>query len=188
MFIFRPICNEFANFGNLLVFSLICQDSGKYRRSLFKPDAFRIRALSGNRLLEFNIYTVFDKTLIWGSIVLGHILDALVLALVQTGVLSIIAFFMSVRMVTGLTGLLLGAILLFSVVFFVASISYTLSMVIPNENAFIAMANTLTLPLFFLSTALLTKEQAPVMFRVLMSINPFTYAIDSLRNLIMITL
>jgi len=119
-----------------------------------------------------------------GSIVLGHVLDAFVLAFVQTGVLCIIAFFMSVRVGTGLVGLLFGAVLLFVVVFFVASISYALSMIIPDENAFIAMANTLTLPLFFLSTALLTKEQAPAMFRVLMSINPFTYAIDSLRNLI----
>lgn len=119
-----------------------------------------------------------------GSIVLGHVLDVGILVLVETGVLSIIAFLMSVRIGTGLIGLLLGAVLIFVVMFFVASISYALSMAIPDENAFIAMANTITLPVFFLSTALLTKEQAPTVFRIIMSINPFTYTIDSLRNLI----
>lgn len=39
-------------------------------------------------------------------------------------------------------------------------------MVIPDENAFIA------------------KAQVPMIFRVIISINPLTYAIDSLRNLI----
>lgn len=81
-------------------------------------------------------------------------------------------------------GLLLSAILLFAVVFFVSSVSYGMSIVIPDENAFIAMSNTFTMPLFFLSTALLTKEQVPTIFRVIISVNPFTYAIDSLRNLI----
>ena len=119
-----------------------------------------------------------------GSIVLGHILDVAVLCFMQSIVLSIIASIMSVRIGTGIIGLLLAILLLFAVIFFVASISYAMSMVIPDENAFIAMINTITLPLFFLSTALLTKEQAPVIFKVLISINPFTYAIDSFRNLI----
>lgn len=119
-----------------------------------------------------------------GSIVLGHILDAAVLCLIESTVLSIIAFMMSVRIGTGIFGLLLAVLLIFVVIFFVASISYTMSMVIPDENAFIAMINTFTLPLFFLSTALLTRDQAPGVFKVLISINPFTYAIDSFRNLI----
>jgi len=119
-----------------------------------------------------------------GSIVLGHIFDAAVLCLIESTVLSIIAFLMSVRIGTGIFGLLLAVLLLFVVIFFVAGISYAMSMVIPDENAFIAMINTLTLPLFFLSTALLTKDQAPGIFKVLISINPFTYAIDSFRNLI----
>lgn len=119
-----------------------------------------------------------------GSIVIGHVLDTAVLCLIESTVLSIIAFLMSVRIGTGIFGLLLAVLLLFVVIFFVAGISYTMSMVIPDENAFIAMINTLTLPLFFLSTALLTKNQAPGIFKVLISINPFTYAIDSFRNLI----
>lgn len=119
-----------------------------------------------------------------GAIVLGHILDVAALAFMQVAALGAIAFLMSVRMATGLLGLLLSTILLFCVVFFVASISYALSMVIPDENAFIAMANTFILPLFFLSTALIAKAQAPIVFRIIISINPFTYAIDSLRNLI----
>jgi len=119
-----------------------------------------------------------------GSIVLGHALDVTVLCFMQSIMLSIIAFIMSVRIGTGIIGLLLIILLLSAVIFFVAGISYAMSMLIPDENAFIAMINTITLPMFFLSTALLTREQAPAIFKVFISINPFTYAIDSFRNLI----
>ncbi len=43
------------------------------------------------------------------------------------------------------------------------------------------------MPLFFLSTALLEKENAPGIFKVIITGNPFSYTIDSLRNLIMDT-
>lgn len=119
-----------------------------------------------------------------GAIVLGHVLDVAVLCFIESTVLSVIAYIMSVRIGTGIFGLMLAVLLQFVVIFFVASISYAMSMVIPDENAFIAMTNTITLPLFFLSTALLTKDQAPVIFKVLISVNPFTYVIDSFRNLI----
>ncbi len=62
-----------------------------------------------------------------------------------------------------------------------------MSMVIPDENGFIAMINTILLPLFFLSTAVLEKENAPGIFKVIIKGNPFSYTIDSLRNVIMDT-
>ncbi|MDH6367419.1 MULTISPECIES: ABC transporter permease [unclassified Breznakia] len=118
------------------------------------------------------------------SIVIAHIVDAIVLSGIQILVLLLISFLFGVRIQSGLLGTLCIVILLLVMVAFVSTISYLLSLVIPDENGFIAIINTFTLPLFFLSTALVKKESLSSLFQILVSINPFTYVINSLRNLI----
>lgn len=118
------------------------------------------------------------------SIIIAHIVDAIVLSGVQVVVLLLISFLFGVRIQSGLLGLLSIIFLLLVMVAFVSTISYLLSIVIPDQNGFIAVINTFTLPLFFLSTALIQKENLSNLFQILVSINPFTYVINSLRNLI----
>ena len=119
------------------------------------------------------------------AIVSAHILDAAVVAFIQTAVLLGLSFLMSVRLASGAGGILLMLLLLFFTSAFVAALSYALSLVIPDENAFIALVNTLTLPLFFVSSALIPFEQLPGGFRVAAKLNPFTPVIQSLRMLIL---
>lgn len=75
------------------------------------------------------------------------------------------------------------AILLFLTVAFVAAVSYSISLMLPDENSFIAFINTFTLPLFFVSSALIPFEQLHGGFRIAAIINPFTHVINSLRML-----
>jgi len=119
------------------------------------------------------------------SIVMGHILDAAVLSFIEIAILLVLAHLMSVRIASGITGLGLMAVLLFTAVFLVAAFSYLLSLVLPDENAFYTLMNTLILPVFFLSTALIPLERIPKGLRRAVAVNPFTRVIDSLRNLIM---
>lgn len=47
------------------------------------------------------------------------------------------------------------------------------------------MINTFVLPLFFLSSALMEKSSLPKVFQIITNMNPFTYVVQSLRNIIM---
>lgn len=119
------------------------------------------------------------------SIILAHILDAAVLSFIQAAILIGISLLMSVRIASGICGVLLMIVLLFLTIAFVAALSYTISLKLPDENSFIALVNTITLPLFFISSALMSYEQIPNEFRIPVFINPFTHVIDSLRMLIL---
>lgn len=118
------------------------------------------------------------------SIILAHILDAAVLSFIQIAILMGIAFLMSVRIASGISGVLFMAGLLFLTVAFVAAVSYTISLTLSDENSFIALINTFTLPLFFVSSALIPFEQLQGGFRIAAMINPFTHVVNSLRMLV----
>ena len=122
-----------------------------------------------------------------GSIVMGHILEAAVLALLEITVLILTATLMSVTIAAGWAGWALLVLLLLTTIFFVGSLSYLLSLTLPDENVFHTMMNTFVLPVFFVSTALIPLDQVPDHFRTVVWLNPFTHVIDSLRNLTLST-
>ncbi|MGV2795192.1 ABC transporter permease, partial [Clostridium perfringens] len=115
------------------------------------------------------------------SIVLGHIFDAAILTFVEVFILFIFSFFLSVKIATGVLGCLLITGLIFLTVFFVASLSYALSMVFKTENSFLAIVNTLILPIFFVSTSLMSYEYIPAAFKIPVSLNPFPFVINCIR-------
>lgn len=110
--------------------------------------------------------------------------DAAVLSFIQIAILMGIAFLMSVRIASGISGMLSMAVLLFLAVAFVAAVSYAISLTLPDENSFIALINTFTLPLFFVSSALIPFEQLRGGFQIAAMINPFTHVVNSLRMLV----
>ncbi|WP_033165659.1 ABC transporter permease [Clostridium sp. KNHs205] len=130
-----------------------------------------------------SFYRIMISPVKRSSIILAHILDAAVLSFIQITILMGIAFLMSVRIALGISGVLLMAIVLFLTVAFVAAVSYSISLTLPDENSFIAFINTFTLPLFFVSSALMPFEQLHGGFRIAAIINPFTHVINSLRML-----
>ncbi len=130
-------------------------------------------------------YRIFISPVKRSAIVAAHILDAAAVAFIQTAVLLGLGFLMSVRVASGTGGFLLMLLILLFTSAFVSALSYALSLLIPDENAFIALVNTLTLPLFFVSSALIPYEQLQGGFRVAAGLNPFTPVIQSLRTLIL---
>lgn len=131
-----------------------------------------------------SFYRIMISPVKRSSIVLAHILDAVVLSFIQTAILMAIAFLMSVRITSGVPGVFLIAILLLLTVAFVATISYSISLALPDENSFIALINTFTLPLFFVSSALVPFEQLHGGFQIAAMFNPFTSVINALRMLV----
>ncbi len=135
--------------------------------------------------MDGSFYRILISPVKRSSIVLGHILEAEVLSCIEIVVLLIVSYSLKVRFINGFPGLILIALLLSITVFFIGSLSYEMSLIIPHENAFHTLMNTFVLPVFFVSTALIPYEYIPVHFRMMVGINPFTYVIESIRNLIL---
>ncbi len=135
--------------------------------------------------MEGAFYRIHISPVKRGSIVLGHVLDATVLSFIEIAVLLLAGFAMSVRFTSLLPSIPLMIVLLLVTIFFVASLSYLLSLILPNEDVFHILMNTFVLPVFFMSTALIPYENIPDSLQGIVSINPFTHVINSLRNLIL---
>jgi len=129
-------------------------------------------------------YRIYISPVKRSSIVLGTIFDVAVLSFIEIFVLIGLSLLLSARISSGFLGFMMMMILLLLTVFFVAGLSYSLSFTFQDENPFIAVVNTIIMPLFFVSTALMPLEQIPTFFQIPVKINPFTYAVNSLRNLV----
>lgn len=130
-------------------------------------------------------YRIYVAPIKRSSIVLAQILDVEVLSFIGIVILLLISIPLGAKFETGLLGMLLAILLLFLCVFFIASLSYALSFVLPDENAFIGLVNTLIMPLFFVSTALMNYENIPTVFKIPVLLNPFSHVIDTIRSLML---
>lgn len=132
-------------------------------------------------------YRVYISPIKRSSIVLGHVLDVTVMTFVSMAILSVLAFLLGATVASGIVGLVLILLLLILTIAFVAGLSYAISFLFHDENPFIALVNTFVMPLFFVSTALMSYNQVPAGFKIAVLINPFTHVINSLRNLMLDT-
>ena len=64
-----------------------------------------------------------------------------------------------------------------------ASLSYTIALIVKEEGALAATTNFFTLPLLILSGVMLPVAFAPKLIRNISHIDPFTYAVDAARSL-----
>ncbi len=117
-------------------------------------------------------------------IVLGHILESVLLSFMEVTILFVLSLFLSVRIASGLNGFLIMITLIFLTSFFMAGITYSLSLFLPNEAVFETMMTTIVLPIFFVSTALFPLDRISGAFRIAVMLNPFTHIINCLRSLL----
>ena len=64
-----------------------------------------------------------------------------------------------------------------------SSITYAISLSLPNEVAYETVMNTIVLPVFFLSTALFPADKLRGLLSIVVNLNPFTHVINLLRAL-----
>jgi ABC-2 type transport system permease protein len=116
------------------------------------------------------------------AIALGFILRTPIVILVQTIILLLIAvlfFGLEISISGALT--LMGLLIIIGIT--MASISYTLALILKEEGALAATTNFFTLPLMLLSGVMLPVTFAPKIIRNLAKFDPFTYAVDASRAL-----
>lgn len=119
------------------------------------------------------------------SIVLGQILEAVLLSFAEVAILLILSIPLLVRIASGFWGVLLILPLIFLTAFFMSTLSYSISLCLPNEDIYFTVMNTIALPIFFVSTALFPMDGISGGMRVAVMLNPFTYVINCLRNIIL---
>jgi ABC-2 type transport system permease protein len=134
-----------------------------------------------NGFLERLMSTPISRT----SVVISRFLFVMTITSLQVLVILGVAFLFDVRPVTGIGGV--AVIILIGLLFGVGltAISMALAFSVKSHGDFFSMLGFLSLPMIFLSTALVPLAAMPAWMAVLAQLNPMTWAIDAIRPLIL---
>jgi ABC-2 type transport system permease protein len=132
-----------------------------------------------------SFYRVLIAPVQRSSIVLGQVLEAVLCTFLEVAVMCIVSLFFSVKIASGFMGLLFMILLVFMTAFFLAGLTYAISLCLPNEVVYETVMNAIVLPVFFLSTALFPAETLSGGLAIAVNLNPFTHVINALRALIL---
>src|SRR6266853_1358062 len=116
------------------------------------------------------------------AIVLGKVLGGTTLATAQGLIFLVFAPFVGVHMTLASFGLIVLTVFLVS--FALTALGFTIAWPMDSTQAFHAIINLFLIPLWLLSGALFPLSGASGWIRLLMRINPLTYGVEALRNLL----
>lgn len=132
-----------------------------------------------------SFYRVLIAPVKRSSIIIGQLLEAVICAFFEVGIMFAVSIFFSVKIAAGFTGILILLLIIFLCAFFIAALAYAISLTLPNEVVYETVMNAIVLPIFFLSTALFPTESLSGALKTAVSLNPFTHVINALRSLIL---
>ena len=116
------------------------------------------------------------------AIVLGKVLGGTTLSTVQGLIFLVFAPFVGVHL--SASDFLLVALTVFLVSFSLTALGFAIAWPMDSTQAFHAIINLFLIPLWLLSGALFPLAGASGWIRLLMRINPLTYGVEALRNLL----
>lgn len=117
------------------------------------------------------------------SIVLGQVLEAVLCTFLEIAIMCIVSLFLSVKIQTNIWGILIIILSIFLNGVCLSSLTYAISLSLPNEVVYETAMNAIVLPVFFLSTALFPQDTLTGFLSVVVNLNPFTHVINLLRTL-----
>ncbi|WP_447969999.1 ABC transporter permease [Nitrospira sp. M1] len=120
------------------------------------------------------------------SVILSRFLFVMAITAMQILVILGVAFFFDVRPETGILGI--AVILLIGMLFGVGltAISMAMAFSVKSHGDFFSVLGFLSLPMIFLSSALVPLSAMPGWMQALAALNPMTWVIDAVRPLILI--
>ncbi len=130
-----------------------------------------------------SFYRVLIAPVRRSGVVLGQVLESVLCTFIEVAIMYIVSLFFSVKIASGYLGLLLIALLVFMTAFFMAGLTYAISLCLPNEIIYETVMNAIVLPIFFLSTALFPADKLSGGLAIAVKLNPFTHVINVLRAL-----
>ncbi len=116
------------------------------------------------------------------AIVIGLVLRSPLVTLVQSAILVVTAIFMGLDL--SFWGAHILVLLMILIGLTMASISYTIALIVKDEGTLAAMTNFFTLPLMLLSGIMLPVAFAPKVIQNISAFDPFRYAVDAARALV----
>jgi ABC-2 type transport system permease protein len=116
------------------------------------------------------------------AIVLGFVLRNSLVLIVQSALLLLTALFFGLRIDP--MGALIVAVLMVLIGITMASLSYSIALLVKDEGTLAAITNFFTLPLVILSGVMLPVAFAPPAIRSIAKFDPFSYAVDAARSLL----
>jgi ABC-2 type transport system permease protein len=116
------------------------------------------------------------------AIVLGKVLGGTTLATIQGLIFLLFAPLAGVRI--GFGSFLLVALTVFLVSFALTALGFAIAWPMDSTQAFHAIINLFLIPMWMLSGALFSVSGAAEWLRILMRINPLTYGVEALRDLL----
>jgi ABC-2 type transport system permease protein len=116
------------------------------------------------------------------AIVLGKVLGGTTLSAIQGLIFLTFAPFVGVHM--GIIDFLLVVFVVFLVSFALTSLGFAIAWPMDSTQAFHAIINLFLIPLWLLSGALFPLSGASGWLRLIMRLNPLTYGVEALRNLL----
>ena len=134
-----------------------------------------------NGFLERLMSTPISRT----SVIMSRFVFVMTITSLQVLVILGVAYLFGVRPVTGFGGIVV--IVLVGLLFGVGltAISMALAFSVKSHGDFFSMLGFLSLPMIFLSTALVPMSAMPGWMAALAQLNPMTWAIDAVRPLIL---
>lgn len=157
---------------------------------IFIPGLLVLQALFGTAFVGFSLIDdirsgVIERFLVSPvsrpAILLGRVLRDAVILIAQCILITLVAipFGLSVNIYGFLLSLLLYALIGITM----ASISYGFALIYKIEDSLAPTLNTITLPVSLLSGIILPLALAPLWLQDLSKINPFSYGVNSTRDL-----
>jgi len=161
---------------------------GRYM-DFFLPVAIIMTVLFGTSwsgvslLREINFGTV-EKMMVTPvsrvSIVMSRVIHTAVTVIVQCLIIMIIAIIFGAT-VSGVKGAVLSLVIVFLLSLGFSGISNGLAMWLKREEPLVMLGNMMTLPLMFLSSAMVPKSFMPEWIKIVTKINPIDYAVETTR-------
>ncbi len=117
------------------------------------------------------------------AIMLGRMGGDVVRIVAQTIIIVLIALIMGVGFTTGIPGFLTAITIVALMVIGFAGLSNIVALRVRDHQLFIMVINFLTLPLMFMSSAMMPMEMLPSWLQTVAKYNPISYAADGIRTL-----
>lgn len=140
-----------------------------------------------NYMMKSNgsFYRILIAPIKRSSIILGQAFEAILCSFLEIFIMSMIGLLFSVNIFQNLTGLFIIILLVFLSAFFMSTIAYGISLILPNEMMYETLMNAIVLPIFFLSSALFPTKKISGILQIIVNLNPFTHVINSIRSIIL---
>jgi ABC-2 type transport system permease protein len=160
----------------------------------FAPGVVVMTVLFGSAFSGFGLLMMMDMGILSKmlatpvtrvSIILGQVIAAVVVSVVQAAIIFVIAAIMGVDVATGVPGVLLALFTVALLGLAFAAFSNGLALLVKRQETVMATTNLLTMPLMFMSSTMMPAAALPDWLDTVRRFNPVDYAVVGVRGLVL---